>query len=553
MNHSALTAYARHAALATLLGILLPTTRVAAQVTAGAPRTLTLEDAFRLAEPASDDVRIAQNAVTRSKGQYYQARATVLPQLTATANYQHLIQNQFAAITQRFSPGNPNAPPDTLPPNPLALLFGAQNQIVFGLQASQPLYIDGRFALAGRVAKANEDATRFGLRTARAKLRYDIASAYFDALIAEKLVQIAESSLVQVRRTFQQTSLQRQVGTVAEFDLLRSRVAVDAQRPLVIQAAQNRDVTTLVLKQLLNLPLTVPITLATPIQDADMENALTVSKLSAEVRPSAGSGLSSSDIMVMPNLNPRDTNTASRTAVQQAQAALEVQKGALRNAELSRVPVLNLSSNYARTAFQPNANPIPTTLAAFFPQWTVSLGFSIPVITSGRIKGDQMVARANVADAEARLSQGERAAALDVQLALRSLEQAQANWLASIGTEEQADKALRIADVRYVNGISTQLELSDIRNLLIQSQANRLTAARDLQLARLRMTLLRDLPLGLGGGTQGGAGAAFQQQQQQLQQQQQQQLQQQQGGAPGAPRQGTSANTATAGTFGRPQ
>jgi len=548
VNHSALTDLTRRAVSALLLATLLPAHAHAQQV-ASAARTLTLEDAFRLAEPASDDVRIAQNAVARSKGQYYQARATVLPQLTATANYQHLIQNQFAAITERFSPRNPNAPPDTLPPNPLALLFGAQNQIVFGLQASQPLYIDGRFALAGRVAKANEDATRFGLRTARAKLRYDIASAYFDALIAEKLVQIAESSLVQVRRTFQQTSLQRQVGTVAEFDLLRARVAVDAQRPLVIQAAQNRDVTTLVLKQLLNLPLTVPITLATPIQDADMENALTVSKLGGDVRPSAGSGLSNDDIMVMPNLNPRDTTPGARTAVQQAQAVLEVQKGALRNAELSRVPVLNLSSNYARTAFQTNANPIPTTLAAFFPQWTVSLGFSIPVITSGRIKGDQMVARANVADAEARLSQGERAAALDVQLALRSLEQAQANWFASIGTEEQADKALRIADVRYVNGISTQLELSDIRYLLIQSQANRLTAARDLQLARLRLTLLRDLPLGSGGGTPSGAGAASQQQQQQQQLQQQQQ--QQQDGTPGAPRPGISASTA--GTSGRPQ
>jgi len=551
VKSSALTASVRHAASAVLLALVIPAYGTA-QAPMQAIRSLTLEDAFRLAEPASDDVRIAQNAVARSKGQYYQARATVLPQLTATANYQHLIQNQFAAITERFSPRNPNAPPDTLPPNPLALLFGAQNQIVFGLQASQPLYIDGRFALASRVAKANEDASRFGLRTARAKLRYDIASAYFDALIAEKLVQIAESSLVQVRRTFQQTSLQRQVGTVAEFDLLRARVAVDAQRPLVIQAMQNRDVTTLVLKQLLNLPLTVPITLATPIQDADMDNALTVSKLDGDVRPSAGRSLSDNDMMVMPKLNPRDTNPASRAAVQQAQAALEVQKGALRNAELSRVPVLNLSSNYARTAFQTNANPIPTTLAAFFPQWTVSLGFSIPVITSGRIKGDQMVARANVADAEARLSQGERAAALDVQLALRSLEQAQANWLASIGTEEQADKALRIADVRYVNGISTQLELSDIRNLLIQSQANRLTAARDLQLARLRLTLLRDLPLGSGGGTPSGAGAASQQQQQQLQQlQQQQQQQQQQGGTPGAPRQGISASTA--GTSGRPQ
>ena len=125
----------------------------------------------------------------------------------------------------------------------------------------------------------------------------------------------------------------------------------------------------------------------------------------------------------------------------------------------------------------------------------------MPIWTSGRIAGDKLVARANVADAEARLHQGHRAASLDVQLALKSLEQSEANWLASIGTEEQADKALRIAEVRYTNGISTQLELSDIRNLLIQSQANRLSAAKALQLARLRITLLRDLPLGSGGGT----------------------------------------------------
>jgi hypothetical protein len=133
-----------------------------------------------------------------------------------------------------------------------------------------------------------------------------------------------------------------------------------------------------------------------------------------------------------------------------------------------------------------------------------------------------------------------------VQLALRSLEQAEANWLASIGTEEQADKALRISEVRYTNGISTQLELSDIRNLLIQAQANRLTAARDLQLARLRLTLLRDLPLGSGGGTAGAAGGAGGQQQQQ----------QQQPGS-GTPQQGTSASgqqgaAGTTGTTGRP-
>lgn len=541
MKFPALTGHARHAVLAVLLATLLPALGQAQQATARAPRPLTLDDAFRLAEPSSDDVRIAQNAVTRARGQYLQTRASVLPQLSLSANYSHQIQNQFAAITKRFAqPPDPNQPRDTTTQsfNPISILFASPNTITLGLQASQPLYLDGRFQLANRVAKANEDVYRYGLRTARAKLRYDIASAYFDAVIAEKFVQIAESSLVQTQRTLRQTTLQRQVGTVAEYDLLRSRVAVDAQRPLLIQAQQNRDIALLQLKQLLDLPLTEPLVLETPILDADMDRVLTTSRLDTDTRPSAGNGLPAPGAPgLVLKLNPRDTAPDARAAVQQAQALLEVQKGALRQAQLAQVPVLNLTTNYQRFAYPSNSNIVPRTLADFYPAWTVGLGFTVPIWTSGRIGGDKMVARANVADAEARVHQGQRAASLDVQLALKSLEQAEANWLASIGTEEQADKALRIADVRYSNGISTQLELSDIRNLLIQSQANRLSAAKALQLARLRLTLLRDLPLGSGGGSAasaGGGGASAQSQ-----------------GA--ATTQASTTNSSSAGTTGRPE
>ena len=172
MKVSALTGFTRHAALSVLFATMLPALSVAQQATSAAARPLTLDEAFRLAEPSSDDVRIAQNAVTRAKGQFLQTRASVLPQLTASANYQHQIQNQFAAITKRFAqPPDPNAPPDTTTPafNPISVLFASPNTITLGLLASQPLYLDGRFQLANRVAKANEDVYKYGLRTARAK------------------------------------------------------------------------------------------------------------------------------------------------------------------------------------------------------------------------------------------------------------------------------------------------------------------------------------------------------------------------------------------------
>jgi hypothetical protein len=123
-----------------------------------------------------------------------------------------------------------------------------------------------------------------------------------------------------------------------------------------------------------------------------------------------------------------------------------------------------------------------------------------------------LVAEANLTEQRLRYDQTRELAQLDTRNALAQLEAAQAQWEASAGTVEQAARAYQIAEVRYREGISTQTELSDSRILLQQAQANRALAARDLAVARMRVALLRDLPLGAGASAgpdaagQSGAG-----------------------------------------------
>jgi outer membrane protein TolC len=66
---------------------------------------------------------------------------------------------------------------------------------------------------------------------------------------------------------------------------------------------------------------------------------------------------------------------------------------------------------------------------------------------------------------------------------------------------EQATRAYEIAELRYREGLSTQTELQDVRLQLEQARANQAQAARDLQVARLRLTLLPYLPLGTADAT----------------------------------------------------
>jgi outer membrane protein len=113
----------------------------------------------------------------------------------------------------------------------------------------------------------------------------------------------------------------------------------------------------------------------------------------------------------------------------------------------------------------------------------------------GRLKAGEQSARADLSENEARLKLTRQLATLDDASARRDLDSARANWDATAGTVEQAQRAYEIAELRYKEGISTQLELSDSRLLLQQAEANRAQAARDLQVARVKLALLPDLPL----------------------------------------------------------
>jgi outer membrane protein TolC len=124
------------------------------------------------------------------------------------------------------------------------------------------------------------------------------------------------------------------------------------------------------------------------------------------------------------------------------------------------------------------------------------VGAQVPIFTGGRIKGDRVQAKAGLAEAKLRHSQISKAAELDGRNALAQLDAAVSNWRASEGTSAQATRAYQIADLRFREGISTQTELLDSRIALQQAEVNRAQAARDLQIARVRVALLADLPLG---------------------------------------------------------
>jgi outer membrane protein TolC len=476
---------------------------VSAQVTQGRP--LTLAQALDIAEKKSETVGLARADVARAQGEQRRARSGYFPQLSGTASYQRTLQSQFSAFNAATDTSSgPATACNTFVARPSAPLtervdslesavecasnedifssfrnlpFGRENTYRFGLSFSQTLFSGGQLKGQSEAAGAGVRIADLGLTAARAQLLLDVTGAYYDAALADRLLSIAEATLEQADTTLSQTQLARQVGNQSEFELLRARVTRDNQRPVVIQRRADRDQAYYRLKQLLDVPLEQSITLATGLGDSTVVDSARVLAVVQQ---------------------PGDTSTTARAPVRQAAEGVTAQRGLLRVANGQRWPQLALTSQYAQLAFPEKVSPFGSD---FVSDWSVSLGFQVPLFTGGRIGGDVAVARANVSQAELRLQQARELAAVDSRSAITQLQAAYAGWQASAGTVEQAARAYQIAELRYHEGISTQTELLDSRVQLQQAQASRARAARDLQVARMRIALLPALPLASSTGS----------------------------------------------------
>ncbi|HET7631662.1 MAG TPA: TolC family protein [Gemmatimonadaceae bacterium] len=483
----------------TLAVLALCAAPLAAQGQADGPRQLSLEDAIRTAVQQSAVMGIARAGVDRATGQYDQVRSQFLPQVSAMAQYTRTLRSQFSGFSFGGGPDTAATTSESLcaphidagataAERNAALAqaitcqsssggassfqrvgFGAENQYVFGLQLSQNVFTWGKLTGQRTAATAQRNVADIELTAQRAQLVLDVTQAYYDAVLAQQLATIADSALTQTEDLLRQTQTARQVGNASEFDLLKAQVTRDNQRPQLLQAQTNRDVALLNLKRLLELPLTDSLELTTSIEEAPPPPLTGIATASAP-----------------------DTVAAHRSSVREAVLNLQAQQGLLRAARADRFPAISLTSGYQRLYFPQNTFP---SWSDYRENWTVGLSAQVSLFNGGRTHGSELIAQSGVDEARARLDQTRRYASLDSRVALRQLEQAQAEWQASAGTQEQAQRAYAIDQVRYRQGISTQTDLAQSRLLLQQAAANRAQAARDLAVARVRMALLRDLPL----------------------------------------------------------
>jgi outer membrane protein len=426
------------------------------------PLVLSLDEAVARAVALGEEVESARVQQAGAEGQIREARAAVMPQLTASVNYTRTLASLFQDITFP-SPADGNGNGE----NPFAELpFGQPNTWNATLRLTQPLYAAGRVRTALDIARNIQRAAGFEIEEAEADVALQVRRAYFQFGIAGEFVAIAREAYDLADAQLRQVELFRRQGTVADFDVLRARVERDNLEPAIIDARNARRLAELELKRLVNVPASQPLVVTTRlapiVEDVDRD------ALRASLERRAG-------------LRALDEAIAAR-------------EGTVRIAQAARRPSVDFVGLFSFQAFP----SVPTPpLSDWRRDWAVSVNLSVPVLDGGRAAGETQQAEAELRQARLQRAQLREALEIELEAALGEFEAARAQIVARGATVDQARRASELVDLRFRSGLATQIEASDARLLLRQAQVNEAQAlsAYVTTLARLERASGGEIPL----------------------------------------------------------
>ena len=438
--------------------------------------TLSLGEAVNRALSNSEEVRLARSQVELAETQVRSARAEAFPQLNANLGYTRTFASAFSGggtftlpDSLKFEPDSTASITDRLryleEHTPTAglgglgalfgnLPFGQENAYAASLSGSAPLYSGGRLGSARRVATEFLSAANFQLQEQTADIALQVRSAYYRARLAQELVGISQAALEQAQRFLASERLRQESGVASELDVLRAEVSLANLQPQLVSAQNSAEVATLDLKRLVDIPLTQPVRLTTPL---DVPAAVAT----------ADSTLGT-------------TALAQRAAIAAEERQVRIREEQVRIARSRYLPSVNLVVNYGKQLF-------PSTLLGFNQDWrtdfTAGLQVSVPIFNGNRTSAEVAQAQVNLNQERLRLSQLRENVQVEYERARGERERARVSIQARQRTVDQAQRVYDLTVLRYEQGLASQLEVSDARLSLLQARTNLAQAVSDFQIA----------------------------------------------------------------------
>ena len=327
----------------------------------------------------------------------------------------------------------------------------------------------GRLRSASNAARAELLATEANRETVRIALTTEVVRAYFTLVAFDAQVAATGRSLALREEGLALQRVRMNAGLINEFALRQLEGEVAAARAQLPALEANRTAQELALAVLLGRS-----------PRAIVEGA--VERRAAQGEPAAP---------VVPEGLPSDL-LLRRPDVVSAEQLLIANNARISEARAALFPRIGLSGYLGSES---------TALSDLFsgPAGIWSLGFALaqPIFQGGRLFAEVDAANARERQAVAQYQKALQEAFREVRQALNTQVKAREAFEAETARTVALGDALRLARIRYQNGLLSLLEVLDSERNLLQAELNRSDALR------VQRAAVADLVRALGGGWQG--------------------------------------------------
>jgi outer membrane protein TolC len=407
---------------------------------------LSLNDAVTLALEQNKDVLLSNKDLEKAEAQINEAYGNAFPTLNFSAQYSRNILSPVL-----FIPAN-NALFKN--PDPLKISMSTNNSYSAGLSLSQILF-SAKVNTAIKIAKEYSNYTDQNAKTVREDIVLNVKKTYYGVLLTQRVVEATRQGLELAKATYDKLNKLYKEGMASEFDLLRAEVQVANTEPALSQAESQVVLAKNALKNLLGLNLEQDISL--------------ISKLEFEELP-----LNVVEEESQLSLGRNSTLLGLHAYEQILDKNIDIQKA-------DNYPTLAAFGNYQ---YQAQDNGLKFNKYNSYPVFIVGLSLTYNIFNGLQTKyrtEQAVIEKDKIVLTSKKLEEGIKIQVDETKL--RMIE-AKKRVDAQARSVEQATKAGSIADVRFKNGLGTQLELIDAQVALTRTQINKAQATYDYLIAR---------------------------------------------------------------------
>jgi len=405
---------------------------------------ISLEQALELAKQNNNDLQVAVLQLQRSQSSLREAQAALLPSLNVLGGVTRS-RSSSATLQERQTAKRLNIPSE----NPDATsVFDSQAELRYDL------YTSGRRTAAIKEAEEQVRLQQFEVERQSEEIRLNVATEYYGLQQSDESVRIARSAVENSQASLRDAQALERAGVGTKFDVLRSQVNLANSQQELTDALSQQAIARRRLSLRLNLPQSVSITASDPVQLAGLWK----------------SSLEDSIVLAYEN----------RAVLQQKLAERNIREQQRKQALATLGPQISFIARYdLLDQFNDGV--------AINDGYSVGLRASMNLYDGGASRARAARAKTEIAIAETEFAERRNQVRFQVEEAYSSHLANLENVQTAATALDQAKESLRLARLRFQAGVGTQTDVINAQSELTRSEANRVRAILNYNLALTRL------------------------------------------------------------------